>query len=117
MTIPAGPWTAPSAAVYAADGDLVCTLGTAEVVKAYRKRGDTNGAMIAEAVRFIAAAPKMYAKLEKIAGWLEANAKIHEDYAVKVSKFQSIKDASLRDAKNYRAMAADIRKLLSEASQ
>lgn len=58
------PWTAPSAGVYAADGLLVCTLGTPDVVKAYRQRGDTDGAMVADHARLIAAAPALLRELQ-----------------------------------------------------
>jgi len=57
MIFPDGPWTAPSAGVYAADGELVCTLGTVEVTDAYRKRGDGAGRMVADTATLIAAAP------------------------------------------------------------
>lgn len=62
----------------------------------------------------IAAAPKMHAKLDKIATWLEANAKRNEESA-KTCNFESLKQAYIADAKNYRATAKDIRKLLKEA--
>lgn len=65
--IPAGPWSAPSAAVYAADGQMVCSLGNAGVVKAYRKRGDGDGAMIMATARLIASAPDLLEALRTIA--------------------------------------------------
>lgn len=60
------PWSAPSAGVYGSDGRLVCTLGTADVVRAYRQRGDTNGAMIADFAKVLAAAPTMLRALDLI---------------------------------------------------
>lgn len=65
--IPPGPWSAPSAAVYAADGQMVCSLGNADVVKAYRKRGDGNGAMLMNTAHLIAATPVMLEALRTIA--------------------------------------------------
>lgn len=64
---PAGPWTAPSAGVYAADGRLVCTLGTVGVCKAYQERGDGAGRMLADTAQLIAAALQMREALQRIA--------------------------------------------------
>lgn len=63
VDLPPGPWEAPSAAVYAADGRMVCSLGNRDVVKAYRQRGDTNGTLIAATADFIAAAPEVLSEL------------------------------------------------------
>ena len=63
--LPPGPWSAPSAAVYAADGMMVCSLGNADVVKAYRKRGDGNGAMLMAAAQALAAVPDLVDALRK----------------------------------------------------
>ena len=65
--------------------------------------------------RLIAAAPEMHAKLEKLATWIESNAGVHEKYAANCRDFPSIVESSLADAKNYRATAKDIRKLLANA--
>ena len=66
MRIPQTPWTAPSAAVYSADGLPVCTLGTSEMVKAYRQRGDQTGGMIADTAQLIAAAPALLEALQDL---------------------------------------------------
>ena len=66
MRIPRGLWNAPSATVYASDGLPVCTLGTADVVKAYRQRGDTAGEMIADTAHLIATLPKLLEAVEMI---------------------------------------------------
>ena len=65
--VPPGPWTAPSAGVYAADGLLVCQLGDREVTAAYRKRGDGAGSMNADTAQLIAAAWSMREALHRIA--------------------------------------------------
>ncbi len=62
-TLPPFPWTAPSAAVYAADGKMVCSLGSAEVVKAFRARGDGNGSMIMATAEAIASIPDLTSTL------------------------------------------------------
>ena len=59
-----GPWEAPSAGVYGPDGLLICSLGSPEVVEAYRKRGDTNGAIIAANARLIASSPELLEALK-----------------------------------------------------
>lgn len=61
--LPPGPWWAPSAAVYAADDRMVCSLGGASVVKAYRDRGDGNGAMVMATAQAIAVTPDLMAAL------------------------------------------------------
>lgn len=63
--LPPGPWSAPSAAVYAADGMMVCSLGDAEVANAYLKRGDGNGAMLMAAAQALAAIPDLVDALRK----------------------------------------------------
>lgn len=63
--LPPGPWTAPSAAVYAADGLMVCSLGHAEVVRAYRKRGDGDGAQLMAAAQALASVPALVDALRK----------------------------------------------------
>lgn len=63
--LPPGPWSAPSAAVYAADGMMVCSLGNADVVKAYRKRGDGNGAMLMAVAQALSAVPALADALRK----------------------------------------------------
>ena len=57
---------------------------------------------------------EMYAKLKKIAMWLETNATHLEEYANKVCQFESLAKGERANAKNYRATAADIRKLLAK---
>jgi hypothetical protein len=52
--VPQGNWSAPSAGIYAADGMLVCTLGDADVVAAYRARGDGAGEQLVAAADYIA---------------------------------------------------------------
>ena len=64
MRIPTTPWSAPSAAVYSADGLPVCTLGTSEMVDAYRQRGETSGRMIADTAQLIVAAPALLEALQ-----------------------------------------------------
>jgi hypothetical protein len=56
----------------------------------------------------------MRTKLDKIATWLEGNAARREQHAKECARFQSIADEYLAEARNYRATAKDIRKLLDE---
>src|ERR1039457_4862902 len=72
MQMPSTPWTAPSAAVYAADGLPVCTLGTVEMTKAYRARGDGAGRMMADTAYLIAAAPALLEALQDALARLES---------------------------------------------
>lgn len=65
-----GPYSAPSAAVYGADGLMVCSLGTSDAVKAYRKRGDGNGAMIAATAGLLAASHDMVDMLVQVEHWM-----------------------------------------------
>lgn len=65
IPLPPGPWSAPSAAVYAADGLMVCSLGHAEVVRAYRKRGDGDGAQLMAAAQALASVPALVDALRK----------------------------------------------------
>ena len=59
-----GPWTAPSAGIYAADGLMVCSLGDRQCTKAYRQRGDTAGSMMSDYATLIAAAPALLESLQ-----------------------------------------------------
>ncbi len=53
----------------------------------------------------------MEEKLRKIIKWLEAQAKRDED-AAGIGRFDTVNEARLADAKNYRAMAADLKTAL-----
>lgn len=75
---------------------------------------DVNHEEQAANARLIAAAPEMYAKLEKILEWIERLAERSEEMA-KTERFPTLKDAEVADAKNHRATAADIRKVLAKA--
>lgn len=66
--------------------------------------------------KLIAVAPDMYAKLDKIATWLEGNAKLRRLHAETSGQFKSLADEYLREAKNYEATAKDVRELLAKAT-
>ncbi len=53
----------------------------------------------------------MEEKLRKIIKWLEAQAKRDED-AASIGRFDTVNEARKADAKNYRAMAADLKTAL-----
>lgn len=75
---------------------------------------DTNKAEKIANANLIAAAPEMYAKLGKIATWLEMLAARSEE-SLKTCRFESLNEAYRADAKNYRSTAADIRNVLRKA--
>lgn len=60
---------------------------------------------------------EMYVKLDKIATWLEGNAKRLEDFADRCRDYVSLAESERKNAKNYRATAADIRKLLAKVEE
>ena len=72
-TLPAGPWNAPSAAVYAADGKMVCSLGNSDVVKAYRARGDGAGEQLMAAAKAVAAVPFLVSALADLIDQVRAD--------------------------------------------
>lgn len=59
----------------------------------------------------IKASPKMYAKLQKVCKWLDKNAEVAEKQA-RESRFITIREGAEHDAKNYRAIAKDLRTAL-----
>lgn len=65
--------------------------------------------------RLASAAPKMFAKLEKIVAWLEKLAASSEQQA-KDTRFITLSEANIADAKNYRATIADIQSVLKKAT-
>jgi len=62
------------------------------------------------------AAPMLYEKLQKVCGWLIRLADDAEELA-KTTRFNTIKEASEKDAKNLRVTRADIDKALSDAKR
>ena len=118
-----GPWKRNYSAIISAKSDsegdpLVIAMpygthkgnrlrGVDEFFEPPQAEADANATLIA-------AAPAMFAKLHRIATWLEANAKRNED-AAKICRFESLNEAYRADAKNYRATAKDIRVTLAAA--
>jgi hypothetical protein len=54
-------------------------------------------------------------KLKQLADWFE-NSAARSDKEEKICRFETLKSAYLADAKNYRAMAKDIRATIKKAT-
>jgi len=106
MTKPAftpGPWTA----IIQADDDIPPQV--------FAAKGHVLCATFREAdARLIAAAPDMYAQHAKVAAWLDMLA-AQADRMAKDTRFKTLADASAADARNYRAVAAEIRATMAKA--
>lgn len=63
----------------------------------------------------IAAAPAMLAKLKKVVEWLNRCADKSEHYAKTTTQFLSLAESYEKEAKNFRATAADISKVIAQA--
>ena len=73
-----GPWSAPSAGIYAgpivdgyATGPMIATLGGREVTKQMKKHGRDLREAVANA-RLMAAAPCLLVSLERVLAWIDA---------------------------------------------
>ena len=69
----------------------------------------------AERERLVGMLREYQQKLEKVVAWLEMNAQ-NDENAAKTCRFESLNKAYRDDAANYRATAADIRKLLAKTA-
>jgi hypothetical protein len=104
-----GPWIVSSNAhcvIGPHEGDETAGIAACGMRLRAPEECEANG-------RLIAAAPEMYTKLDKIAGWLEASAALKEKW-ITTCRFASINEEERTIAKNYRSSAANIRKLLSK---
>ena len=106
-----GPWEVGTGSM-PKDGKDCAVIADCMVIARMEYFDPVNGRANA---RLIAQAPAMAEKLDKVATWLERLAESAEQAAINHREFQSLAEAERADAKNYRATAKDVRRVLRDA--